>query len=162
MSQSHQGILPVVFRIYIVMLLRPKLNFESSQPFYKCKFMESLICLNNHVVHRIIFLFFLHHLGHWVERYLHYKNATQKKTYFFNQPDQPPGIGSNPWSWATTWWGGRHPAVTFKLHHSSGISMLSQIDFLMFESGPTVQKLHSRGSAGSVKWLPVESPFPVS
>ena len=58
MSQSHQGILPVVFRIYIVMLLRPKLNFESSQPFYKCKFMESLICLNNRVVHRIIFLFF--------------------------------------------------------------------------------------------------------
>ena len=40
-TQGHQGILPVVFRIYIVMLLRPKLNFESSQSFYKCKFMES-------------------------------------------------------------------------------------------------------------------------
>ena len=40
-AQGHQGILPEVFRIYIVLLLRPKLNFESSQPFYKCKFMES-------------------------------------------------------------------------------------------------------------------------
>ena len=83
-------------------------------------------------------------LGGCMESYLHYKNATHKKTYFFNQHDQPLGQGLKPWSWG----GGRHPPSPQSVglfHHCSGISMLSKIYFLMFENGLTVQQLHTGG-----------------
>ena len=67
--------------------------------------MESYVSINNHVFHRF---FFFSPFSHWMEKYLHYKNATHKKPKFFNQPDQPPGIGLKPWSWATTWGGDCH------------------------------------------------------
>ena len=40
-AQSFQELLTVVVRIYLVMLLQPKFNFESFQSFYKFKVIES-------------------------------------------------------------------------------------------------------------------------
>ena len=62
--QLYEKLLPVVFRMYTVMLLRQKLNFERSHVNlirYKCKVMESQKCITYCVVHRNIFLFFPHH-----------------------------------------------------------------------------------------------------
>ena len=45
----------------------------------------------------------------WVEIYLDYKNATHKKPYFFNQPDQRPGQRFEALVMGNDLGGGHHP-----------------------------------------------------
>ena len=53
-------------------------------------------------------------LGLWMESYLHYKNATHKKAYFFNQPDQPLSQGFEALVMGYNLGGWQSPAVTSK------------------------------------------------
>ena len=80
MTQGYEKLLSVMFRIYTVVqnLTLNYLSLSINVRLLIVRYVQIIV-----LVPKLFSFFCFLPLGHWMENYLHYQNASHKKNYFF-------------------------------------------------------------------------------